>query len=125
MCLRNYTMEVTKMSKKIYLSPSNQPSNIYCVGDTNEKVQMEDIAKRVKAILDAEYDCETVMATISLSIGSDVRPKKRKQKAVMYILQFIVTLVVLARQVGRWHSITQVIVCLLYTSDAADEEDSV
>ena len=68
------------MSKKIYLSPSNQPSNIYCVGDTNEKVQMEDIAKRVKAILDAEYDCETVMATISLSIGSDGRPKEAKTK---------------------------------------------
>jgi N-acetylmuramoyl-L-alanine amidase len=73
-------VEVAKLSKKIYLSPSNQPANIYCVGGTNEKVQMEALAGKIKAILDSEYDCETVMATLSLGIGSDGRPKEAKDK---------------------------------------------
>lgn len=65
---------------KIYLSPSNQPSNIYCIGGTNEKVQMEVLAQKIKAILDAEYDCETIMATLSLGIGYNERPKEAKDK---------------------------------------------
>lgn len=55
---------------KIYLSPSNQPANRYCVGNTTEKVQMEAVAGKVKAILDSEYDCETVMATLSSEINA-------------------------------------------------------
>lgn len=67
-------------NKKIYLSPSNQPANAYVVGNTNEKVQMEDLAKRIKAILDIEYECETVMATLSMGIGYNERPKEAKDK---------------------------------------------
>ena len=54
---------------KIYLSPSNQPANRYCVGNTTEKAQMEAVAHKVKEILDAGYDCQTVMATLSMGIG--------------------------------------------------------
>lgn len=67
-------------SKRIYLSPSNQPANAYVVGNTNEKVQMEDLGKRIKAILDSEYECETVMATLSMGIGFNERPKEAKDK---------------------------------------------
>jgi N-acetylmuramoyl-L-alanine amidase len=73
-------MEEIRMSKKIYLSPSNQPSNTYCTGNTNEKAQMEALAGKVKAILDAEYDCETVMATLSMGIDLNGRPKEAKDK---------------------------------------------
>lgn len=65
---------------KIYLSPSNQPANAYVVGGTNEKVQMEGLAGKIKAILDAEYDCETVMSTLSLGIGLNERPKEARDK---------------------------------------------
>lgn len=65
---------------KIYLSPSNQPANSYCVDGTNEKVQMEALAQKIKAILDTEYDCETVMATLNLGIGYNERPKEAKDK---------------------------------------------
>lgn len=63
---------------KIYLSPSNQPANTYCVGGTNEKVQMEAVTAKVKAILDSEYDCETVMATLNMGIGLNERPLEAK-----------------------------------------------
>ena len=33
------------MSKKIYISPSNQSGNNYATGNTNEKVQCHKIAK--------------------------------------------------------------------------------
>ncbi len=65
---------------KIYLSPSNQPANSYCVGGTNEKTQMEALAQKIKAILDAEYNCETVMATLSLGIGYSERLQEAKNK---------------------------------------------
>ena len=68
------------MSKKIYLSPSNQPLNIYCLGNTNEKAQMEILAGKIKAILDKEYVCETVMATLSMGIGLTERPTEAKNK---------------------------------------------
>lgn len=55
---------------KIYLSPSNQPTNDYCVGGTNEKAQMEAIALKIKGILDSEYDCQSVMATLSSDINA-------------------------------------------------------
>ncbi len=61
---------------KIYLSPSNQPANRYCVGNTTEKAQMEAVAHKVKEILDAGYDCQTVMATLSMGIGYNERPKE-------------------------------------------------
>jgi len=64
---------------KIYLSPSNQPNNSYALGATNEKVQMEAIAARIKGVLDAEYVCETVMATLSL-VGLSDRAKEAKDK---------------------------------------------
>lgn len=68
------------MMVKIYLSPSNQPNNAYCVGGTNEKVQMEAVAHKVKAILDAQYICETVMATLSKGIDYNERPLEARQK---------------------------------------------
>ena len=68
------------MNMKIYLSPSNQPKNLYAGNGTNEKVQMENVARHIKSILDSEYNCETVMATLSLDIGMDGRPKEAKDK---------------------------------------------
>jgi N-acetylmuramoyl-L-alanine amidase len=65
---------------RIYLSPSNQPANKYCVGNTNEKVEMEAIAKKIKEILDEEYNCEAVMATFYLNVDSAGRPKEAKDK---------------------------------------------
>lgn len=65
---------------KIYLSPSNQPANTYCVGGTNEKTQMETVAAKVKDILDSEYDCQTVMATLNMGIGLNERALEAKNK---------------------------------------------
>lgn len=65
---------------KIYLSPSNQPANKYCVGNTNEKVEMEAVAKRIKEIFEDEYNCEVVMATLNLSVDVEGRPKEAKDK---------------------------------------------
>jgi N-acetylmuramoyl-L-alanine amidase len=63
---------------KIYLSPSKQNNNRYCVGKTNERDQMEALAIEIKRILDNEYQCETVIATPSLGIDSNGRPKEAK-----------------------------------------------
>jgi len=65
---------------KIYLSPSNQPANKYAVENTNEKVQMEAVAKIVKTILDQEYECETIIATPYLGIDAAGRTKEAKDK---------------------------------------------
>ena len=65
---------------RIYLSPSNQPANRYCVENTNEKVEMEAVAKRIKTILDEEYECEAVMASLYLNVDSEGRPKEAKDK---------------------------------------------
>jgi len=59
---------------KIYLSPSNQPANSYAVGDTTEKIEMEDVATRIYKILVENYVCEVIMATESLNIWLDGRP---------------------------------------------------
>ncbi|MBP1920644.1 N-acetylmuramoyl-L-alanine amidase [Youngiibacter multivorans] len=67
-------------TKKIYLSPSNQPDNKYVVGNTNEKFEMEAVAVKIKQILDAEYECETVVATTNLTINASGRPKEAKDK---------------------------------------------
>ena len=71
---------------RIYLSPSNQPANKYVVGNTTEKVQMESVAAKVKAILDSSYNCETVMATLSMGIGSSERPQEAKNKGCDFYL---------------------------------------
>jgi len=76
--------EASKM--KIYLSPSNKPANKYVVGNTTEKIQMEAVAARVKAILDRDYNCETVMATLSMGIGSNERPQEAKNKGCDFYL---------------------------------------
>jgi len=68
-------------TKKIYLSPSNQPDNKYVVGNTNEKVEMEAVAAKIKQILDSEYECETMIATTNLTINASGRPKEAKDKA--------------------------------------------
>lgn len=65
---------------KIYLSPSNQPANSYAVGDTTEKIEMEDVASRIYKILSKDYVCEVIMATESLSIWLDGRPLEAKEE---------------------------------------------
>ena len=67
-------------NKKIYLSPSNQPDNKYVVGNTNEKIEMEAVAAKIKGILDSEYECETVIATTNLTINASGRPNEAKEK---------------------------------------------
>ncbi len=66
------------MSMVIYISPSNQPHNRYAYGDTNEKEQMEILAGYIKRILDHEYLCTTRIATTSLSINPEGRPREAK-----------------------------------------------
>lgn len=48
----------------IYLSPSNQPANLYAVGNTTEKAEMEAIANIVKDMLNNEYKCKAVIGSI-------------------------------------------------------------
>lgn len=69
-----------KETPVIYLSPSSQPLNRYVVGDTNEKQEMEELARQIQGILEQEYDCTVIMATLSLGIGSAGRPKEAKEK---------------------------------------------
>jgi len=71
---------------KLYLSPSNQPANKYVVGNTNEKVEMEAVAAKVKALLDKDYNIDTVMATLSMGIGSSERPQEAKNKGCDFYL---------------------------------------
>lgn len=52
--------------KKIYISPSNQTSNIYATGNTNEGVQCQAIGERVGELLQNTYkDIEVRVAPIS------------------------------------------------------------
>lgn len=52
--------------KKIYISPSNQTSNIYATGNTNEGVQCQAIGERVGELLQSTYkDIEVKVAPIS------------------------------------------------------------
>lgn len=74
------------MKLKLYESPANQPGNKYCVGNTTEKIQMEAIVSKADAILDAEYICETVMATLSMGIDLDERPTEAKNKGCNHYL---------------------------------------
>lgn len=64
---------------KLYLSPSNQPANKYAVGNTNEKEQMEALAKVIHDGL-KNYDLEPVMASFSLGISKAERPTEAKKK---------------------------------------------
>lgn len=66
------------MMRRIYLSPSNQPANRYEGVPTNEKIEMEALAEKIKAILDSDYDCETMIATKDLSIDAHGRPQEAK-----------------------------------------------
>lgn len=54
---------------EIYISPSNQPRNIYAYGGTNEKVQMERVARHMVQLLSA-YNCTPILATLSLPYTS-------------------------------------------------------
>jgi len=71
---------------KLYISPSNQPSNKYIVGNTNEKAEMEAVAAKVKAILDKDFDCEAIMATLTMGINSNERPQEAKNKGCQYYI---------------------------------------
>ncbi len=53
---------------KIYLSPSNQASNLYSGVKTNEKTEMEKLALEVREVLKG-YDCEVLIADTGLSIN--------------------------------------------------------
>ncbi len=70
---------------KIYLSPSNQPLKRYCVANTNEKVQMEAVAQKIKAILDTEYECLAIMTTLN----SDIKARAVEAKNNRELLQCI------------------------------------
>lgn len=54
---------------EIYISPSNQPRNLYAYGGTNEKVQMERVARHMVQLLSA-YNCTPILATLSLPYTS-------------------------------------------------------
>lgn len=56
------------MSKKIYLSPSNQTGNKFITGGTNEGAVWYDIALRLQKLL-AEYDCEVMLSKPSQTLG--------------------------------------------------------
>lgn len=66
------------MSFSIYISPSNQPHNTYAYGNTNEKEQMELLAGEIRQILTEEYCCTARLATTSLSINLEGRPREAK-----------------------------------------------
>ena len=57
------------MSKKIYLSPSNQTGNKFITGNTNEGAVWNDIAKRLKEKLSI-YDCEVKICTQSQTLAA-------------------------------------------------------
>lgn len=70
---------------KFYISPSNQPNNSYITGSTNEKVQMEKVAKQVADLLE-NYNCTPVLATLNLTIKKAERPKEAKNKGADFYL---------------------------------------
>lgn len=62
---------------KIYLSPSNQPANLYTGVATSEKVEMEDLAIKMENLLKAYDGVEVVRADYQKSIVT--RPKEAKE----------------------------------------------
>jgi len=72
---------------KLYLSPSAQSGNSYYgTTATTEKIQMEAVAAKVKALLDKGYECTTVIATPSLSIERAHRPQEAKDRDCNFYL---------------------------------------
>lgn len=71
---------------RIYLSPSNQPNNAYAGISTNEKAEMEGVARRVKNILEKNYNIEVVMATLSMRINKSERPTECINKGCDFYL---------------------------------------
>lgn len=57
------------MSKKIYLSPSNQTGNKFITGNTTEGAVWNDIAKRLQTKL-ADYDCEVMLCKMSQTLAA-------------------------------------------------------
>ena len=55
------------MSKKIYLSPSNQSGNKFVTGGTNEGAVWNEIANKLKTLL-AAYDCDVQVAKVSQNL---------------------------------------------------------
>ncbi len=69
----------------IYISPSNQPNNGYVTGNTNEKEQMEKVAKQVVTMLKS-YSCTPILANLNLTIKKLERPKEAKDKGADFYL---------------------------------------
>ena len=55
------------MTKKIYLSPSNQSGNKFVTGNTNEGAVWNEIANKLKTLLSA-YDCDVQVAKVSQNL---------------------------------------------------------
>lgn len=70
---------------RLYLSPSNQPKNLYAVGNTNEKEQMEQVALLVQEKLKS-YEIDTIMADFNKGISKNQRPADaRNSKCDFYL----------------------------------------
>jgi len=63
--------------RRLYLSPSNQPANRYAVGGTNEKIEMEAVAKSIQFYF-RDYEIETVLASFDLAFPK--RDDEAKEK---------------------------------------------
>jgi N-acetylmuramoyl-L-alanine amidase len=70
---------------KIYLSPSNQASNLYSSIKTNEKAEMEKLAVELSEALKG-YDCEVIMADKKLSINPGGRSSEASKAGCMLYL---------------------------------------
>jgi N-acetylmuramoyl-L-alanine amidase len=70
---------------KIYLSPSNQSSNLYSGIKTNEKAEMEKLAAEVSEALKG-YDCEVMIADKKLSINPGGRSAEASRAGCMLYL---------------------------------------
>ena len=70
----------------IYRSPSKQPHNLYAGIQTSEEKEMVGVCRIMERILKTEYDCTVVLATLSLGIGAQERPKEAKNSgATLYL----------------------------------------
>jgi N-acetylmuramoyl-L-alanine amidase len=70
---------------KIYLSPSNQASNLYSSIKTNEKAEMEKLAVELSEALKV-YDCEVIIADKKLSINPGGRSAEASKAGCMLYL---------------------------------------
>lgn len=71
-------------NKKIYISPSNQAGNRYVIGNTNEKEQMEQLARLVADSLNNRFEAEARVATLTKRIEARCKEAK-EEKADIYI----------------------------------------